>query len=115
MCKMSATLVYSQQCPNCIRFIDALQRTSVADRVVMVDVAQLTQEQLATITAVPTLVTPEGQTVHGTRAFEWLKQYEGDVELEAFCGGGGGLAFSDVNGIGYATYADSFGEFQPPE
>lgn len=110
-----ATLVYSQQCPNCVRFIDALQRTSMAGRVVMVEVAQLAREQLSAVSAVPALVTPEGQTLYGTKAFEWLKQYEADVELEAFYGGAGaGLAFSDVEGIGYASYHHGFDDFQPP-
>ena len=110
-----ATLVYSQQCPNCVRFIDALQRTSMAGQVAMVEVSQLGREQLAAVAAVPALVTAEGQTLYGTKAFEWLKQYESDVELESFYGLGAGLAFSEVGGMGYATYAEGFGQFQPPE
>ena len=109
-----ATLVYSQQCPNCVRFIDALQRTSMAGQVAMVEVSQLSGEQLAGVTAVPALVTPEGQTAYGTKAFEWLKQYEADVELEAFYGTAG-LAFSDVEGIGYAAYHEGFGDFEAPQ
>ena len=109
-----ATLVYSQQCPNCVRFIDALQRTSQAGQVAMVDVAQLGREQLASVAAVPALLTPEGQTMYGTKAFEWLKQYEADVELESFYGNGS-LAFSEVGGMGYATYDEGFGDFEAPK
>lgn len=112
-----ATLVYSEQCPNCVRFIDALQRTSMAGRVTMLEVSRLGREQLAAVAAVPALVTAEGQTLYGTKAFEWLKQYEADVELEGYGGGvsgsAPGLAFSEVGGMGYATFVDAFGAFEP--
>lgn len=107
------TLIYSDQCPNCVRFMDALRRTSAAAHVTLVDVARLTREQLASVQAVPALVTPGGQSLYGTKAFEWLKQFEGDVELEVF-GGNGGLAFSDVGGIGYAAYTDAYSSFEAP-
>lgn len=109
---MAHTVVYSQQCPNCARFIDALQRTSAAGQVSMVDVARLTPDQLARVSAVPALVLPNGQTLYGTKAFEWLKQFEGDVELEGFAGNGT-LPFSDVGSAqGYATYAEAFSAFE---
>lgn len=107
------TLIYSEQCPNCVRFMDALKRTSMAAHVALVDVSRLTREQAASVTAVPALVTPEGQSLYGTKAFEWLKQFEGDVELEVF-GGNGSLAFSDLGGIGYAAYAEGYSPFEPP-
>jgi hypothetical protein len=107
------TLVYSQQCTNCARFIDALKRTSAASAVTLVDVAQLTPQQLAGVQAVPALVTSQGQTLYGTKAFEWLKQYEADVELEGFAAAGGSLAFSDVGSMGYATFATEFSAFEP--
>lgn len=106
------TLVYSEQCPNCTRFIDALSRTSAASDVALVDVAHLTAQQLARVQAVPALVLPSGQTVYGTKAFEWLKQFEADVELDGFAGNGS-LPFSDVTSMqGYATYAQSFSAFE---
>jgi hypothetical protein len=108
----TTTLVYSPQCPNCLRFIDALRRTSAAGSVALVEVAQLTPDQLTAVKAVPALVTARGETLYGTSAFEWLKQYEGDVELEGFSGGAG-LVFSGVDTIGYAEYAESFGPFEP--
>ena len=107
------TLLYSTQCPNCLRFIDALKRTSAATSVRMMDVSQLNASQLASVQAVPALVLAEGQTLYGTKAFEWLKQYEGDVELEGFAGNGT-LPFSDVNSMqAYATYAEGFAAFEP--
>lgn len=108
------TLLYSTQCPNCVRFIDALKRTSAAATVSLVDVATLTSSQLASVQAVPAMVLADGQTMYGTKAFEWLKDFDGDVELEGFHGGGGALPFSDVEALqGYATYAESFSAFEP--
>lgn len=108
------TLLYSTQCPNCLRFIDALKRTSAAASVSLADVASLSPSQLASVQAVPALVLADGQTLYGTKAFEWLKQFEADVELEGFAGGGGALPFSDVEALqGYATYAESFSAFEP--
>lgn len=107
------SLVYSEQCPNCIRFIDAMKRTTAASQVTLVDVNRLTPDQLQRVQAVPALVLESGQTMYGTKAFEWLKQYEADVELEGFCGNGT-LPFSDVaNATGYATYAEGFSAFEP--
>lgn len=107
------TLVYSEQCPNCIRFMDALRQTTASAEVSLVDVGTLSNEQLARVQAVPALVLSGGQTLYGTKAFEWLRQYEGDVELQGFSSHGT-LAFSDVNSAhGYATYAESFSAFEP--
>lgn len=106
------TLLYSTQCPNCVRFIDALKRTSAATNVSLVDVATLSSSQLASVQAVPAMVLADGQTMYGTKAFEWLKQFEGDVELDGFAGNGS-LPFSDVaSHQGYATYAQRFSAFE---
>jgi hypothetical protein len=94
-----------------MRFLDALRRTSVAGAVALVDVTQLTEQQRSSVKAVPTLYT-EGVAVVGTKAFEWLKQYEADVDLESFSGNGS-LAFSEVSSMGYAAYSDDFGPFEP--
>jgi len=110
---MRHTLLYSTQCPNCTRFMDALSRTPVASQVSYVDVATLTPQQLARVSAVPALVLPNGGTLYGTKAFEWLKQYEGEVELDGFSGENGALAFSDISTSGYACYAQNYSAFEP--
>ena len=108
------TLVYSQQCPNCSRFIDALGRTSAASGVSLVEVSTLNPTQLARVAAVPALVTPQGGTLYGTKAFEWLKQFEADMQIDGFDGENGALAFSDVSSAqSYATYAQSYSAFEP--
>ncbi len=110
------TLVYSEQCPNCVRFIDALRRTKVAAEVRLVDVSTLPEAQLSNVQAVPALILAGGAVLYGTKAFEWLKQFEGDVELDTFVPGGGGLPFSDVDSLqGYALYSENFSSFTAPK
>ncbi len=107
-------LLFSAQCPNCSRFIDALGRTSAATDVSLVDVATLAPDQLARVTAVPALVLSDGTTMYGTKAFEWLKQYEGDTVLDGFSGENGALAFSDVSSTqAYASYSQAYSAFEP--
>lgn len=110
------TLVYSPQCPNCVRFLDALSRTSVSGEVSVVDVHQLSADAVARLVAVPALLVNGTTPLYGTKAFEWLKDYEGDAELDPFPTGHSGLAFSDLGSVqGYASYADAFSAFEPVE
>lgn len=107
------TLLYSDSCPNCLRFIDALRQTTAAAQMSLVDVSTLANEQLARVQAVPALVLDNGQTLYGTKAFEWLRQFEGDVELEGFSSHNT-LAFSDVGSSqSYAIYSEDFSPFEP--
>lgn len=106
-------LYYAPQCPNCVRFIGALDRTAVARQVARIDVNTLPAEQQRQVSAVPMLVLSSGQTLLGTRAFEWLRSYEGETELESFAPGRG-LAFSDINDDQCAmTYTTPYSAFEP--
>lgn len=109
------TLVYSPQCPNCMRFLDALGRTAEASNVAVVDVHEVPADQAAHLAAVPALITGDGNgTLYGTKAFEWLKQFEADVELDGFVAGQGSLGFSDFTSMqGYVTYAQGYSAFEP--
>jgi len=78
-----------------MRFLGALDRTPAKGMVRRVDVNTLHLEQRKHITAVPTLVLSSGAMLVGTQAFEWLKEYEGQVEVDSFTPGRG-LPFSNV-------------------
>lgn len=107
------TLVYAPQCPNCMRFIGALDRTSMKDRVARVDVNALPPHHRRAITAVPTLITSSGASLVGTKAFEWLKEYEQDMELESYCSARG-LPFSDMaSDQGLASFTLPYSAFEP--
>lgn len=106
-------LVYASQCPNCMRFIGALERTPARDAVNKIDANSLTPDQRRHISAVPTLVLDTGVTLVGTQAFEWLKQYERDVDVESFSTGRG-LAFSDIESDqAFASFAVPYSQFEP--
>lgn len=106
-------LYYAPQCPNCMRFIGALDRTPARSQVVKVDVNTLPPDQQRQVSAVPMLVLSSGQSLVGTRAFEWLRSFEGEMELESFSGGRG-LAFSDLADEQCAmTYTTPYSAFEP--
>ena len=107
-------LFYAPQCPNCMRFVGALDRTPVRDAVARVDVNSLHPDRRKHVPAVPMLVTNAGDVHVGTKAFEWLKQFEGQAELETFCPMGRGLPFSDVSDMqGTLTLSTHYGAFEP--
>ena len=106
-------LVYAAQCPNCMRFIGALDRTPMKDAVAKIDVNSLTPDQCRHVSAVPMLVLDTGGTLVGTQAFEWLKQYERDVDVESFSTGRG-LPFSDIESDqAFASFAMPYSQFEP--
>lgn len=106
-------LFYAAQCPNCMRFIGALDRTPAARSVARVDVNTLTPDQRAQVTAVPMLVLNTGTVVVGTKAFEWLKQYEGQMEVESYSLGRG-LAFSDYHDDQFTmSWSTPYSDFEP--
>lgn len=88
-------LFYAPQCPNCVRFMEALDRTPMAQGVTRVDVNWLSPDQRSRIQAVPTMQVPEGYLT-GTDAFKWLRAFEADVEPGCY-GASNGLAYSSLD------------------
>lgn len=106
-------MVYKNGCPNCARFVDGLRRTEAQNTVALVDVDTLRPDQRASLVAVPALITG-GSVLYGTAAFEWLRKFDSQVELETFEGGGhgGSLAFSSWDDTqGYAMYDRGYSAF----
>lgn len=109
----TAQLVYSAQCPNCMRFLGALNRTPARASVTKIEVGALTPEQRRQVTAVPTLITASGSVLVGTKAFEWLKQFEGQMEVDSFSLGRG-LPFSEIMDDEAAmSFATPYSAFEP--
>lgn len=113
---MSATLYYSRRCPNCTRFLSAAARVpDLPLRVVDVDASPGAAQM---VTAVPTVVTDGGGgSFVGSKAFEWLGQFQDRTELEHWSGSGGGLAWSSFgdDADGYVQHTEAFSAFEPPE
>ena len=90
---MAATVYVSSRCTNCQRFVGALRRTDIAQSTQIVDVD--VTGPVRGLDYVPTVRTANGAVMSGTKAFEWLKDYEASADLDCV-GGFGGLAFSMV-------------------
>jgi hypothetical protein len=99
----------SQRCPNCVRLLESLRQipSLQSARVVDIDVSPVSG-----IDYVPTVV-DGGSTMTGAKAFEWLQQYQGEVDLQPVELGFGGLSYgliNDSNSVGYASGAFPFSE-----
>lgn len=93
---MAATVYWSPQCPSCVRFMKSAERMGVS-----LNAVDITQSPVNGLTAVPTVVTPQGQTLVGTKAFDWLRAYEGNVPLTSYATvlgeGCGGLSYTELD------------------
>lgn len=111
-------IVYvSQHCPNCRRFVESVRASPSASKDIrIVDIDTLTSSQRNCLQAVPTVQTPEGRLLTGSTAFEVLKEYEADTELEPWSSASGGVVFSDFeSGDGIARQVKFWEDFTPLE
>jgi hypothetical protein len=107
----------SPQCPNCTRIVDIVRRIPKLQSIVsVVDITTLPPDQMGNLQYVPTIVTSSGQQYVGAQAFEYLKQYEGEMEVECAPSGlgTGRLAFATIGGDAAMQFVEGFGEFNPP-
>ena len=115
----SYRLYHSPRCPNCVRFVAAAARLpDLAAQLEVVDVDAV-PGAAGHVSAVPTVLTADGATFVGSKAFEWLSQFESQAELECFqlVGGcRGGLAWSSIDDPagGLASFTDAFSAFEAP-
>lgn len=96
---MSLTVYTSSNCPNCMRLLETLERIpSLRGSTAVVDVDRLPPPDVSRLglSAVPTLVAQGRQHV-GKAAFEYLSQFNGEMELEAVSLGVGNLSFGDFS------------------
>jgi hypothetical protein len=109
-------LYFSPRCPNSVRFIQSMKKTRLARCVSAVNVDQTPVQGLKFL---PTLVV-DGRHHVGSEAFSYLKQFDGDVSLDAYEGasarGSCSLPFSSVSdSSGFASYIENFSSLGPPE
>ena len=113
-------LYHSPRCPNCARFLGAAARVaSLAQDLEIVDVDAVAGAAQH-VTAVPTVLTSDGAAHVGSKAFEWLSQFQGEAELESFqlvgCGSRGSLAWSSIDDAsgGLGMFSEAFSGFEAP-
>jgi hypothetical protein len=105
------TVYTSGQCPNCTRLVQSMSLVpSLRNRTRIVDISTLDHATLSRIQFVPTVVLSSGQSMVGTKAFEWMKEFDGEVELAP--PPSGGLAFSDLD-FADTQYTEGFSSFEP--
>lgn len=105
---MSTHVLYmSERCSNCNRMVNTLKRIPSLQSTRVVDIDRTPTPG---IEYVPTLVDSRGTTYIGSKAFEYLKQYDGEIELEGMQLGSGGLAFGSIQDGGELNYSAAFGE-----
>lgn len=110
----STTAYISNQCPNCIRFLGTLRRIPSLRTTRIVDIDTLPADQRSQIEFVPTFVDARGTVFTGGKAFEYLKQYDAEIELESAPLGGGSLAFGALDDGDGLSYSGFFGDFTAP-
>lgn len=106
-------LFYSPGCPNCMRLLDIVRTIPSMRRLQLLDIDTLHPQQKVGLQFVPTLVDDQGQAHVGSKAFEYMKKFEMEVELEAPPMGMGGLAYAPIDG-GETEYFTGHGEFTAP-
>lgn len=102
---MSIAIFVSDRCSNCNRFLSTVRRIPSLQSARVVDVGQ---NHVPDITHVPTLVDTRGTRHVGSKAFEWLKRFEGEIEIEPMQLGSKSLSFGDINKSGEYGYAETF-------
>lgn len=111
---MSHTVYVSSQCPNCVRFLATLRRIPSLRNTHVVNIDTLAPEQRNKIEFVPTFVDTRGSVHTGAKAFDYLKEFDGEVELESAPLGGGSLAFGSLTDGEGLEYSGFYGEFTAP-
>ena len=104
----------SSLCPSCNRFLEGVQRIpTLRQQLQVLDIDRLPPDQKVGLRYVPTLVDNYGTQYIGSKAFEYLKQFDGEVELDP-APMGAGLAFSSLDNGGGMQYVERYGDFVAP-
>lgn len=106
----------SPNCPNCVRLVETMKRiSSLRQRVKYIDIDSLHPQQVAAsgISAVPTLVV-QGQMHVGKAAFDYLSQFNEEMEVESISLGGGSLMYGLIDSAGCLQKVEAYGDFVAP-
>jgi hypothetical protein len=97
----------SSRCSNCVRLLSSIKRIPSLQGARIIDIDHADKRSIQQIEYVPTLVDDSGRTHVGTAAFEFIKQYQSEIEYEPMQIGGG-LSFGSIDGGGELNWS-SFG------
>lgn len=106
---MSTVAYVSQRCPNCQRFLESVRSIpSLQQSMRVVDIDQIPQPG---IQYVPTVVDKNGQQLVGTKVFEWLKQFQSEVEYQPMQLSMGSLSYGSIDDGGAIDFANGVYKF----
>jgi len=83
---------------NTVRLIPSLQNTRIVD---------IEQTPAPGIERVPTLIDERGRAYVGGKAFEYLKKYEHEIDIQPMQLGTGALAYGSIHDGGELGYIDT--------
>lgn len=96
------TVYISQRCNNSMRIMSIVRRTPSLQGANIVDVERGVPPG---IDHVPTIVDDRGMKHTGAKAFEFLKKFDGETEIEAMDIGSGGLAYGSIEAGGELEFS----------
>ena len=106
---MSTAAYISQRCPNCHRFMEAVRQVpSLQQTLRVIDIDQTPNPG---ITHIPTVVDSSGAVMTGAKAFEWLKQFQSEVEYQPMQLSMGTLSYGSINDGGAIDFANGVYKF----
>lgn len=102
---MTQSVAYvSQRCPNCTRFLETVR--SIPSLQHSLRVVDIDQTPHPSIQYVPTVVDKNGTTLVGSKVFEWLQQFQAEVEYESMNMSFGDLSYGSINDGGAIDFAN---------
>lgn len=106
---MTSVAYISQRCPNCARFLESVRSIpSLQQSLRIVDIDQVPQPG---VQYVPTVVDASGATLVGAKVFEWLKQFQSEVEYQPMQLSMGTLSYGSIEEGGAIDFANGVYKF----
>lgn len=106
---MTTVAYISQRCPNCTRFLETVR--SIPSLQHTLRVVDIDQTPTPAVEYVPTVVDRSGQAMVGAKVFEWLKQFQSEVEYEPMQLSFGTLSYGSINDGGAIDFANGVYKF----
>lgn len=99
----------SQRCPNCSRFLESVR--SIPSLSQSLRIVDIDQTPTATVQYVPTVVDERGKTLVGSKVFEWLAQFQSEVEYQPMHLSMGSLSYGSIHDGGAIDFANGVYKF----
>lgn len=106
---MPIVIYISHRCSNCVRLLNTIKRIPSLQAARIIDIDR---GPVQGIEHVPTLVDQRGRRHVGGKAFEFLKQYEDEIDIQPLQLGSGSLPYGSIQDGGELQYTNDLYEFK---